>query len=227
MLFMSKGKIKSHTKENYLKALFHLMGGKGEVTINELSVHLNLKMPTVTSMVQKLADEKLVNYEKYKPVSLTEKGKKEAGLIIRKHRLTEMFLVEVMNFGWEEVHEIAEQIEHIKSPLFFQKMDEMLGYPSSDPHGSPIPDKQGNMKPVKRNALSDIEEGRTVILTGLAQSADEFLKFLNSKNISLGVKIKVVKKEPFEGSMVLMLGSKKMELSGMVCDQLFVEADTD
>lgn len=224
---MAKSNIKSQTKENYLKALFHLMDEKGEVTVNELSLQLNLKMPTVTSMIQKLADEKLLNYEKYKPVSLTEKGKREAGLIIRKHRLTEMFLVEIMNFGWEQVHEIAEQIEHIKSTAFFKKMDEMLGFPTTDPHGSPIPDDQGNMKPVKRTVLSDIKEGKTVILTGLAQSADDFLKFLNSKNIKLGIKIKVLKKEPFDGSMELLIGSKKMELSGLVCEQLFVGNTSD
>ncbi len=105
---MAHNTVKSYTKENYLKTLYHLTSAKGEVTINELAQDLGLKMPSVTSMVQKLANEKLIRYEKYKPVHLTEKGKKEAGLIIRKHRLTEMFLVEKMQFGWEEVHDIAE-----------------------------------------------------------------------------------------------------------------------
>ena len=131
--------VNSLTEENYLKALFALSNETDEVTVNELSKRLGIKMPTVTSMMKKLAEKKLVNYQSYKPLKLTEKGKKEAGIIIRKHRLTEMFLVEVMGFGWEEVHEIAEQIEHIQSPIFFEKMDEMLGFPKIDPHGSPLP----------------------------------------------------------------------------------------
>ena len=136
----------SLTKENYLKALFALSNEADEVTVNELSKRLGIKMPTVTSMMKKLAEKKLVNYESYKPLRLTEKGKREAGIIIRKHRLTEMFLAEIMGFGWEEVHEIAEQVEHIQSPDFFEKMDKMLGYPKIDPHGSPIPDKTGRME---------------------------------------------------------------------------------
>lgn len=219
---MAKGILKSYTKENYLKALYHLTTEKGEVTINELAQHLNLKMPSVTSMVQKLSDEKLLKYEKYKPVKLTDKGRKEAGLIIRKHRLTEMFLVEKMQFGWEEVHNIAEQIEHIESVPFFQKMDEMLGYPSTDPHGSPIPDRQGAVGTIDRIALSEVKEGKTVRLTGLAQSGDDLLKFLNSKKISLGTAIKVIKKEVFDGSMQLLINKEKVSLSDIVCKQLLV-----
>src|SRR3954453_11986461 len=121
----------SLTEENYLKALFNIANESGEanVNVNELSRALGIKMPTGTSMMKKLADKKLVHYESYKPLRLTEKGKKEAALIIRKHRLTEMFLVHRMNFGWEEVHDIAEQVEHIQSSLFFEKMDQLLGYP--------------------------------------------------------------------------------------------------
>lgn len=219
---MADTTIKSHTKENYLKALYHLTSGKGEVAVNELARHLDLKMPTVTSMMQKLADEKLIRYERYKPVTLTEKGKKEAGLVIRKHRLTEMFLVEKMNFGWEEVHDIAEQIEHIRSQAFFQKMDEMLGHPTTDPHGSPIPDVSGKIKPQDKRSLSDISPGQTVMLTGLANSAEEFLKFLNSHKISLGIPIKVLSKESFDGSMTLLIHKKQITLSDLVCKQLLV-----
>src|SRR6185312_8251720 len=122
----------SLTEENYLKALFNISNKTGEVNVAELSKSLDIKMPTVTSMMKKLAKKKLVYYESYKPLRLTEKGKKEAGLIIRKHRLTEMFLVNKMKMGWEDVHDIAEQIEHIQSPVFFEKMDEMLDYPKVD-----------------------------------------------------------------------------------------------
>lgn len=219
---MAKSNIKSHTKENYLKALLHLTAETGEVAVNELAKHLDLKMPTITSMMQKMADEKLIKYEKYKPISLTEKGKREAGLIIRKHRLTEMFLVEVMNFGWEEVHDIAEQIEHIKSPAFFRKMDEMLRYPTVDPHGSPIPDATGKIRELKRTPLSEVEPGMSVRLTGLAQSGEDFLRFLNSKNIKLGSSIRVKNTEPFDGSMSLAIDNKDITLSEIVCKQLLV-----
>lgn len=218
---------KSHTKENYLKALFHLTSGKEEVGVNELATRLDLKMPTVTSMIQKLSEEKLIRYEKYKPVSLTEKGKKEAGMVIRKHRLTEMFLVEIMNLGWEEVHDIAEQIEHIKSSKFFQKMDEMLGFPSEDPHGSPIPDRHGKIKAITRNPLSEAIEGQKVKLTGLAQSQEEFLKFLNTKGIKLGAIIKIQEKEAYDGSMKLIIDKSEMILSQLVCKQLLVEKITN
>jgi DtxR family Mn-dependent transcriptional regulator len=117
----------SLTEENYLKALYNIANEAGEVNVAELSKSLDIKMPTVTSMMKKLAKKNLVHYESYKPLRLTEKGKKEAGLIIRKHRLTEMFLVDKMKMGWEDVHDIAEQIEHIQSPVFFEKMDELLG----------------------------------------------------------------------------------------------------
>src|SRR6187402_3263625 len=157
----------SYTEENYLKALFNMANDKGEVSPNELSKHLGIKMPTVNSMMKKLAEKKLVYYESYKPLKLTEKGKKEAGLIIRKHRLTEMFLVQKMEFGWEEVHEIAEQIEHIQSPVFFEKMDLLLGYPKIDPHGSPIPDKNGKMHWKPHAKLSQFKPGAVVRLCGI------------------------------------------------------------
>src|ERR1039457_3226618 len=145
----------SLTEENYLKALFNIASESGEVNVNQPSKRLGIKMPTVTSMLKKLARKKLVHYDSYKPVQLTEKGKKEAGLIIRKHRLTEIFLVEKMNFGWEDIHDVAEQIEHIQSPVFFEKMDELLGFPKIDPHGSPIPDKNGKVVWKEYNKLSD------------------------------------------------------------------------
>ena len=116
----------SLVEENYLKALFNLSIENGQVNVNDLSQRLEIKMPTVTSMMKKLAGKGLVHYESYKPLRLTEQGKIEAALIIRKHRLTEMFLVEKMGFGWEQVHDIAEQIEHIHSDLFFAKIDELL-----------------------------------------------------------------------------------------------------
>ncbi len=214
----------SLTEENYLKALFNIANKDGEVNVADLSKSLDLKMPTVTNMVQKLAKKKLVHYESYKPLRLTEKGKREAGLIIRKHRLTEMFLVNKMKLGWEDVHDIAEQIEHIQSPVFFEKMDEMLGFPKLDPHGSPIPDRQGKMVWKEYSKLSDCKAGQTVKLAAVINTSSEFLKFLTARKMRLGLKIKIKSIEPFDKSMLISYAKKQSEiLSNVACERLLVE----
>lgn len=214
----------SLTEENYIKALFNIANEKGEVSVNDLSKTLDLKMPTVTSMVKKLAKKKLVHYESYKPLRLTEKGKKEAGLIIRKHRLTEMFLVEKMKIGWEDVHDIAEQIEHIRSAIFFEKMDEQLGYPKVDPHGSPIPDKDGKVVWKDYSKLSDCQEGDVVKLAAVINTSSDFLKFLNAREMKLGMKIKIISIEPFDKSIHVSYGKHPSEvLSNVVCERMMVE----
>ncbi len=214
----------SFIEENYLKALFNLSSDTGEVTANDLSKQLGIKMPTVTSMMKKLSDKKLVHHESYKPLRLTEKGKREAGLIIRKHRLTEMFLVEKMGFGWDEVHDIAEQIEHLQSAAFFEKIDEMLGYPTLDPHGSPIPDTKGKVDWKTYEKLSDCSAGETVRLSAVVHTTDDFLKFLNSRGLQLGLKLVIKSVEKFDGSMVVSYNKKKAEsLSHTVSERLLVE----
>lgn len=214
----------SYTEENYLKALFNLANEKGEVSVNDLSKQLGIKMPTVNSMVKNLTDKKLVFYESYKPLRLTEKGRKEAALIIRKHRLTEMFLVDKMKLGWEDVHDIAEQIEHINSTVFFDKMDEMLDYPTIDPHGSPIPDRNGKIVWKKYTKLSDCKAGDTVKLVAVTHSADDFLRFLSNRELKLGIKIKVKLLEPYDKSMVVSYGKRTDEtLSHTVTEKLLVE----
>lgn len=211
-------------EENYLKALFNLSNSKGEVNVSELSRHLEIKMPTVTSMMKKLSEKKLVFYESYKPLRLTEKGKKEAAIIIRKHRLTEMFLVQQMGFGWEQVHPIAEQVEHIQSPEFFEKMDELLGFPKIDPHGSPIPDKNGKMIWKQYSKLSECRVGDTVKLSAVINTSDEFLKFLNTRELCLGLKLKVKSVEAFDHTMIVSYSKRTEEsLSNLVCERLLVE----
>lgn len=211
-------------EENYLKALFNLSNSKGEVNVSELSRHLEIKMPTVTSMMKKLSEKKLVFYESYKPLRLTEKGKKEAAIIIRKHRLTEMFLVQQMGFGWEQVHPIAEQVEHIQSPEFFEKMDELLGFPKIDPHGSPIPDKNGKMIWKQYSKLSECRAGDTVKLSAVINTSDEFLKFLNTRELCLGLKLKVKSVEAFDNTMIVSYSKRTEEsLSNLVCERLLVE----
>ncbi|SJN46475.1 metal-dependent transcriptional regulator [Sphingobacterium sp. JB170] len=213
----------SHTEENYLKVLYNLTSLKGEASVNDISKQLDIKMPTVNSMMKRLAEKELVVYEGYKPLKLTDEGKKLAALIIRKHRLTEMYLVEKMGFGWEQVHNIAEQIEHIQAPEFFEKMDELLGFPKVDPHGSPIPDAEGNIASDSYVKLSDCKVGDTVTFMAVQPSSEDLLKFLTSRELSLGLELKIKQIEPFDGSMAISYGSKENEmLSSKVCDKLLV-----
>ncbi|REG79505.1 metal-dependent transcriptional regulator [Algoriphagus antarcticus] len=214
----------SQTEENYLKSLFNLANDKNEVNISELAAQMQVSMPTVNSMVKTLQKNDWLIYEKYKPVILTPQGKKEAALIIRKHRLTEMFLVNKMGFGWEEVHEIAEQVEHIHAPKFFERMDEMMGFPTIDPHGSPIPDKQGRIQEINYLSLSDCKAGQTVILAALTNSSTEFLEFLNGRNLSLGTELKIRSKEAYDQSIVVTYPDHSSEtLSEKVCEKLLVK----
>jgi DtxR family Mn-dependent transcriptional regulator len=213
----------STTEENYLKALYNLSNDLGEVSISDLAQSLKVSMPTANSMVKSLQKSDWVIYEKYKPVTLTAKGQKEAALIIRKHRLTEMFLVKKMGFGWEEVHEVAEQIEHIHAPKFFERMDEMLGHPTIDPHGSPIPDNQGRMKEFSYTPLSICKPGQTVQLTALTNSSTEFLEFLNSRKLALGTELKVLSREAYDLSLVVSYENHPQEtLSEKVSERLLV-----
>lgn len=213
----------SLTEENYLKAMFNLSQETGEVFVNDLSKELDIKMPSVTSMVKRLASKNLVNYQSYKPLTLTDEGEKLALSIIRKHRLTEMFLVEKMGFGWEEVHEVAEQIEHIHSPKFFAKMDEMLGYPTVDPHGSPIPDSHGNIHQKTYQNLANFNKGDKVKFVAVNNSSDDFLKFLNSKEINLGLVLEILDKEEFDHSMTISFNDKTIVLSQKVTQKILVE----
>lgn len=213
----------SLTEENYLKAIFHLNSDENTVTINELSKFLNIKMPSVNNMMKKFDAKNWVIYEKYMPLKITEKGLKEASLVVRKHRLTEMFLVEKMGFGWEEVHEIAEQIEHIKSQIFFEKIDELLDYPKTDPHGSPIPDKNGKIIENQYHKLSECKPGQKVIFSALTESPNDFLKYLNQKKLSLNTEISILETEPFDKSMKVKYLGREEILSQMVCEKLLVE----
>ncbi len=213
----------SFTEENYLKAMFNLSEKFGEVTVNELSKSLNIKMPTVNSMVKKLSAKGFLNYQTYKPIQLTEEGKKEALGIIRKHRLTEMFLVEKMGFGWEEVHEVAEQIEHIHSPKFFAKMDELLDFPTVDPHGSPIPDATGKIRWNSYETLNSFQPGDRLKLVAVTNSNDEFLKYLNSKSLVLETEIEILEKETFDQSLTVRFSGEKIVLSPKVTERLLVE----
>lgn len=211
------------TEENYLKAIFHLTEKNETVYVNELSKFLNIKMPSVNSMMKKFAEKNWVIYESYKPLKITKEGRKQAALVVRKHRLTEMFLVKQMSFGWEQVHEIAEQIEHIKSEMFFDKIDELLDYPKTDPHGSPIPDKNGNIIQLNWHKLSECKAGQTVVLKALSESSAEFLNFLNQKKLPLDTAITIRNIEAFDKSMEVEYNQQTTTFSAVVCEKLLVE----
>ena len=212
----------SLTEENYLKAIFHLIDDEQNVTINELSKFLGIKMPSVNSMIKKFSQKNWVIYESYKQIKITDKGRIEAARVVRKHRLTEMFLVDKMGFGWENVHEIAEQLEHIQSEIFFDKMDEILNYPKIDPHGEPIPDKDGNIINQDFSKLRECMIGDKVTLRSVTISTDDFLNYLNQRELSLGIEIEILSIEKFDSSFTILFNNKKESLSKMVCDKLLV-----
>ncbi len=214
--------MKSLTEENYLKAIFHLVDEENCFTINELSKLLNVKMPSVNSMMKKFVQKNWVIYESYKPIKLTDLGKKEAALIVRKHRLTEMFLVEKMGFGWESVHEIAEQLEHVHSEVFFDKMDELLNNPKVDPHGEPIPNKEGNIIEQNFLKLSKCKVNDKVILASVTESSDDFLTYLSSRNMNLNSQITILEIEKYDQSMSILCNGEIKILSKIVCDKILV-----
>ena len=220
---ITSNNMNSLTEENYLKAIFHLLDSENQVTVNELSKFLQIKMPSVNSMMKKFADKNWVIYETYKPIRVTELGRKEAAIVVRKHRLTEMFLVEKMGFGWENVHEIAEQLEHVHSEDFFDKMDEILNFPKVDPHGEPIPDKDGIIITQNLKKLSECKVNDMVILTSVTISTDDFLNYLNQRNLALGAEILIKNIEKFDGSMQITFSDRTEVLSKMVCEKLLVK----
>ena len=220
---ITSNNMNSLTEENYLKAIFHLLDSENQVTVNELSKFLQIKMPSVNSMMKKFADKNWVIYETYKPIKVTELGRKEAAIVVRKHRLTEMFLVEKMGFGWENVHEIAEQLEHVHSEDFFDKMDELLNFPKVDPHGEPIPDKDGIIITQNLKKLSECKINETVILTSVTISTDDFLNYLNQRDLALGAEILIKNIEKFDGSMQITFADRTEVLSKMVCEKLLVK----
>lgn len=214
----------TQTKENYLKASYFLHLKDPEISLTELSEKMQVSKPTANNMVKKMRENGWIEYQKYKPLKLTPKGKKMAALIVRKHRLAEMFLSKLMGFGWEEVHDIAEEMEHLQSEKLFDRMNELLGFPTVDPHGSPIPDKSGKTNQKEYSRLSDIKVGNKVRLCALLDSSKELLLYLNKKEISLGTEITVQQIEPFDSSFqVSYLNHSAEVLSGEVTKSLLVE----
>ena len=211
-------------KENYLKALYFLNEQDSRINLTELSKSLDVSKPTASNMIKSLKEHGWVDYKRYKPITLTDKGKKAAAAVIRKHRLTEMFLDKIMGFGWEEVHEIAEQIEHTDSEAFFNRMDEMLDHPTIDPHGSPIPDVDGNIVDQDFHVLADLQVGQKGELAALQHSSSDLLHLLNEKGIQLRITVELINKEPFDGSCVISYdGQSPFTISKKVAQSLLLK----
>ncbi len=210
-------------EENYLKAIYNLSQHESGATASKLSEKLKLKLPTINSMVNKLAEKELVEYQKYKGFVLTEKGQKYALDVIRKHRLTELFLVKVMGFGWEEVHDIAEEIEHIQIPAFFDKMDLILSNPKFDPHGTPIPDKEGKLPKNKLKQLSLVEVGQKIKFIAVSDSSSDFLSYLSRIGLNLYETIEIIDREVFDGLLKIKIGKQTISLSGQAAERILVE----
>ncbi|MBX9807721.1 MAG: metal-dependent transcriptional regulator [Flavobacteriaceae bacterium] len=212
------------SEENYLKAIYHLATvTETEVSTNAIAETMETKASSVTDMLKKLAEKDLVNYKKYQGVSLTDKGRLSAKMIVRKHRLWEVFLVEKLNFAWDEVHDIAEQLEHIKSEQLINKLDDFLGNPTEDPHGDPIPDAQGRMAKTDKQLLSDLAVNQTAICVGVKDSSADFLKYLDKQEIALGSKIEIIFKETFDSSTKIVVNDKELTISNKIASNLFVK----
>jgi DtxR family Mn-dependent transcriptional regulator len=212
------------SEENYLKAIYHLeLDTDKDISTNAIAEQLETKASSVTDMIKKLSEKEVVIYKKYKGVSLTNLGRKTAANIVRKHRLWEVFLVEKLNFSWDEVHEVAEQLEHIKSPKLINQLDVLLGFPTHDPHGDPIPDENGNLKIIEKSLLSTLTKNESGICVGVDDSSSEFLQFLDKKGITLGNKITVLEKEDFDNSLSIQLGNKKLSISNKIANNLYIK----
>lgn len=214
----------SFTEENYLKAIYHLSnGGEETVNTNALSESMSTTPASTNDMVKRLAQKKLIGHQKYKGASLLSKGKDVALKIIRKHRLWEVFLVEKLSFKWDEVHEIAEQLEHIQSPRLIQKLDEFLGHPTIDPHGDPIPNEDGIMKETVRAPVSEIEVGNKGIIVAVSNDDSSLLKHLNSIGIKLGTKVALIDRTDFDGSVSVKVDEQKEQfISKAIAENLMI-----
>ena len=212
------------TEENYLKAIYHIsQKSKAEVSTNAIAERIDAKASSVTDMLKKLADKNLISYIKYKGVTLTKSGRLTAVDIIRKHRLWEVFLVEKLKFSWDQVHDVAEQLEHIKSSKLIAELDAFLNFPTHDPHGDPIPDASGNIQKTNKIMLSKADIGHTYTCVGVIDSSSEFLKYLDKHQIGIGTELKVIDKEEFDQSLTIEIMSNHLIMSKAITTNIYVK----
>jgi DtxR family Mn-dependent transcriptional regulator len=209
-------------EENYLKSIYHLSLNAVSVSTNQIAASLNTSAASVTDMLKKLADKQLINYARYQGVSLTPAGEKIAVHIIRKHRLWEYFLVEKLDFKWDEVHEMAEEMEHISSKELVDRLDKFMGYPKYDPHGDPIPDSKGNFKAHELKPVSLVLVNEVGVISGVRDHSSSFLQYLEKQQLTIGKKIKVLDIIDYDHSMVLQLENTKVTISREVANNLLI-----
>ncbi len=222
----------SFTEENYLKALVQLTffensrqldgQGKSEVGVNRLAAYLDVKPATVSDMARKLKVKELVDYEKYGKISLTELGKKEGMMVIRRHRLWETFLYQKLDFNWDEIHELAEELEHIHSVKLMNRLDQFLDFPSFDPHGDAIPDENGEITIPFRRTLSEVKEGKKCKMIAVNDNSTEFLKYVDKIGLKIEDEIEVLKKEDFDALTTIQFKQKQLVVSPKFTDNIFV-----
>lgn len=216
----------SLSEENYLKTIFHLERSySAGVSTNAIAEELETKASSVTDMVKKLSEKKLVKYRKYQGVKLSDIGKNAALEVIRRHRLWEYFLVEKLHFNWDEVHEVAEELEHIKSDKLIEELDRFLGFPTRDPHGDPIPDSEGNFATFSRELLAECKVGETAVVVGVKDSTASFLRFLDKTRISLGSRIRILSREEFDQSLEVEVDSQALTLSYKTASNLYIQVE--
>ncbi len=216
--------IMTYSEENYLKVIYHLSQfQKKGVTTNAIARMLETKASSVTDMVKKLADKSLIEYQKYQGVTLSSAGLMAAKMIVRKHRLWEVFLVEKLDFSWDEVHELAEELEHINSEKLIDRLDEFLGHPTEDPHGDPIPNAKGEIKKIEKKLLSEVRVNQRCICVGVRETSSEFLKYLNKQQIALGSEFEILGKESFDDSITVAVNGNTMTFSSKIASNLYVK----
>ena len=209
-------------EENYLKSIYHLSLNAENVSTNQLAALLNTKASSVTDMLKKLADKELINYTPYQGVTLTAAGEKIAVNIIRKHRLWEYFLVEKLDFKWDQVHEMAEEMEHISSNELIDRLDKFMDYPKYDPHGDPIPDCHGLIKVHNLKPVSAIGINESGVICGVRDHSKAFLQYLEKLALTIGKKIEVKEIIEFDHSVVLQMADKKIQISSEVANNLLI-----
>ncbi len=212
----------SFTEENYLKAIYHLSLDNNAVNTNAIAEALNTKAASVTDMLKKLSDKEFIHYIKYQGVTLTDGGKQRALEIIRKHRIWEVFLVDKLNFKWDEVHDLAEELEHINSKELINRLDHFLNFPKFDPHGDPIPDKTGLLQEQKLVPLSKLLPGEKGIISGVREHSPLYLQYLEKTGLLLGKAIKVEDIIEFDGSMIIHLNNSVLTVSREASKNLLI-----
>lgn len=212
------------SEENYIKEIYTLeQTHQTEVNTNLIAKKIEAKASSVTDMLKKLAKKDLISYQKYKGVKLNTKGSQIALSVIRKHRLWETFLFEKLNFSWDEVHEIAEQLEHIHSEKLTNQLDAFLNFPKVDPHGDPIPDINGHFSTIDTVCLNQLNIGESGVFVGVKNDSEKFLKFLSKNNMTLGTSIKLIDKEDFDNSIVIEINNKQFSISENVIKNIYLK----